>query len=166
MSPTETERACKRFEGIIAKMITSPEGFVISPGPIKASTFIIRFRDAVRGYLRYKHPTSLFTHDALEQVWKNKVVSLQSDNEIYIGPRKKPELLPQSPLGDVKAPFPLWQVNDMVVLQSICTLIHHGYLRGAFIHLAPPLTPEDLNTFLEGYDLAIDSRGNNDYVIL
>lgn len=60
----------QRFENIIAEVLGNrPAGTVIDPAPLKVTTYVARFRDAINGKILNDWPSSHFTNADLEETF-------------------------------------------------------------------------------------------------
>lgn len=130
-NPRATFIAYSRFRDTIeAAALSHPAPFACVPQNLEPSTFISRFRDAVRGLLAFDYPCSVDSV-TLRRWWSEVIVSPDPGNPkgVIIGPKKsvveKAEATPSLPI-EMKSFISLTPEE----FDAFCLLISRGRVDG------------------------------------
>lgn len=139
-----SQAALDKYAGPIALALNSYPG-VIRYDPIGSpETFSARFRDAIKGALRYGH-TNLGIPKTLLELYGPKLAVSMRDGYVLIGPKdavrsKNIEAVTNKPPKDT--PEIKVDLNDTACAVYLCELIKHKAFPGPIVFTVGPLTQE------------------------
>lgn len=149
--------AWRKYEPVVlAAYAKHPMTYSYTPGNMAVSTVVSRIRDAIRGCIAFKHPTSV-SHDLLA-AWWDEIVIKHDDTTVHIGPEVAvvSTLEGHTPTKDSDFTFDSLSLEEVA---AFTILLSTNRLRGPIIVRQPPNISLLLQNERPNVELMLQSDG-------
>ena len=164
--PEESLQSFRRFEPVISEFVKAYHkgfGYVANTHNLQSSTYVVRLRDAIRGFFKHQYPSTVVDIEKLATAWQGSVIRAQSMSTIYIGPRRHAAMPAERAYdqGFIEVDIS----TNRGLFGNLCGLAESGVL-GPYKVTCLAEDKDWLISHAEEYDIALDWTSPSSFILV